>query len=146
MLGVFLPAYFSSLGLSLSQLVTVALPGTACCLYTCISLRVFLLSPPPPPLSLSPLCLSVCRHACLTVCPSVCLSACLSVRFCLPPPPPPLSLFVPLFLHFPLSFPLCSVSPLFLVCFILVFLWLSCFVFSLVLFFFLWIFYSTYRF
>ena len=109
-----MPAYFSSLGLSLSQRVTVALPGTACCSYTCISLRVFLLSPPPP--SLSPLCLSACLPACLSVCLSICLSACLSVRFCLPPPPPPppppLSLFVPLFLHFPPSFPLCSVSPL----------------------------------
>ena len=87
-----MPAYFSSFGLSLSQLVTVALPGTACCLYTCISLRVFLLSPPPPPpLSLPP----------LSACLPACLSDCLSVSpFQSPtptsPPPPPLSLRPPL--------------------------------------------------
>ena len=133
-----MPAYFSSLGLSLSQLVTVALPGTACCLYTCISLRVFLFSPPPP-LSLSPptppppllsVCLPACLSDCLSVCPSVCLSACLSVRSCLPPPPhPPLSLSLslsssPSFSTFLFPSP-CVLCPLFFS--------LSYFVFSVVI-------------
>ena len=77
--------------------LSFSLPGTACCLYTCINMRLFLLPPPFP----SPICLSVC----------------LPVRFCLPPPPPPL--FVPPSLYFPPSFPLCSVSPLgFFLCFV----------------------------
>ena len=135
-----MPAYFSSLGLSLSQLVTVALPGTACCLYTCISLRVFLFSPPPPPLSPPPPTPSVCLSAgmpvwlsvCLSVCPSVCLSACLSVRSCLPPPPhPPLSLSLSLSLSSSPSFSTflfpspCVLCPLFFS--------LSYFVFSVVI-------------
>ena len=96
--------YFSSLGLSLFQRVTVALPGTACCLYPCISMRVFLHSPPPP-LSLPSVCLSVCQPACLTVCLSVCLPVCLSVCLSVPVslPPPPLSPLPPLPLSLSLS-------------------------------------------
>ena len=53
--------------LSLSP--SFSLPGTVCCLYTCINMRLFLLPPPPPP-PLSPsVCLSVCLPACLSICP-----------------------------------------------------------------------------
>ena len=137
--------YFSPLGLSLFQRVTAALPGTARSLYTCISMRVFLLSPPPPPppsLSLPSVCPSVCLFACLPACLSVCLSVCLSdrllvclfVRFCLPSPPPPsLSLSSsPLSLYFPPSFPpVFCVPSWFFLCFFFVLFFCGCFVFSL---------------
>ena len=76
--------------------LSLSLPGTACCLYTCINMRLFLLSPPPSlslSLSLPSVCLSVCLPACLSVCLSVRLPVC---PFLSPtptsPPPPPLSL------------------------------------------------------
>ena len=127
--------YFSSLGLSLFQRVTVALPGTACCLHPCISMRVFLLSPPPLSLSLSLLCLFVCLFVSLpvwlSVCLSVCLSVSLSVRFCLPPTPPlPLSSFPSFSTSLPPS--PCVLCPLFfnLFCFgfsvVVLFCFLSC--------------------
>ena len=141
--------YFSSLGLSLFQRVTVALPRTSCCLYTCISMRVFLL-PLPPPLSLSlslpSVCLivglSACLSACLSVRLSVCLSVCQSVSVShphLPPLPLSVPLFVPLFLYSIPPSP-CVLCPLLFFCF---FLWFCCcycccfcFCFYLVFFFF----------
>ena len=132
-----MPAYFSSLGLSLSQLVTVALPGTACCSYTCISLRVFLLSPPSP-LSLPSVCLSAGMPVWLSVCLSVCLPVCLSVSVFHPHLPPPLSLSLSSSPSFSTSLPPspCVLCPLFfyLFCFgfsvVILFCFLSCVFFS----------------
>ena len=160
-IGCFLYFYclFTSLPLgchcfSVLPLLSHVLPAV----YIHVSACVCSYSPPlPPPLSLSlPLvCLSVglsaCLSACLSVCLSVCLSACLSVSpFLSPTPTAPLflslPLFVPLFLYFHPSFPLCSVSPLRFICLFVCFVFIcfvlvlcGCFVLFSLLFFFHWI-------